>query len=294
MFNLSRLELLDVFGFRSDPFKNFLMETADLLRIERLIPMAIKAHAIIVSLVGERGVGKTDALRRALRNIKVRRVIVRATDKQRLLISDIERAMLLDLGEEKIRRGAEIRARQLRRVVGEASRKEQIVLIVEEAHRLHGQTLRALKSLSELDWMGETGLFTVILLGQSDPMNKAGLSEVRLRSDTIHMKGLSSEEAAKYIKGTVGQVFNREAIEKVAEVADARNFLDLQNVVLGLMGRALANGREQVEIQDVTEMFGQSKPKVEQKRQTEKPEGGFLKKILDGKRQDSEPLAAVN
>lgn len=262
--NLSKLETFVNLGFNRDPFKGTTHKTGDSVRINRILPMAVNAHAI-VSIVGERGSGKTKAVLDGLRKLKVCQVIVRSTDKQRLLISDIEQAMILDLSDEKPKRGREIRARQLRRILGVASEKHEIVLVIEESHRLHGMTLRALKALREMDWMGETELFTVVLLGQSDPMNRAGMAEVRLRTDTIQMQGLTSKEINHYIQDTVGHIFKDEVKLAVCQMEEARNFLNLQNILLALMGRALAEGRDVVLPEDVAGEFGYSQEETNQK-----------------------------
>ena len=255
MANMSKLELLDRLDFERDPFKAVNYKTGDSSRIHRIVSMAVKARAM-VSIVGERGSGKSKAVIDALKNLRVRQVAVRSLDKFRLLISGIERAMILDLSDEKPKRSGEIRARQLRRILGEASLKNEVVLVIEEGHRLHGMTLRAPKSLRELDWMGETELFTVVLLGQSDPMNKSGMAEVKLRTDTIYLQGLTHDEIERYIQGTVGKVFSNEAINAVKSLPEARNFLNLQNMLVSLMGRALADGREKVLPDDVKDEFG--------------------------------------
>ena len=173
------------------------LKTMDSERITRILAMAINGHAM-VSIVGARGCGKTRAINGALQKMNVRKVFVRSADKSRLLISDIEQAMILDLSDEKPKRGREIRARQLRRILGEASSMQEVVVVIEEGHRLHGMTLRALKTLREMDWMGKTELFSIVLVAQSDPMGKRGVSEVRLRSDAVLMKGLTRDEISRY------------------------------------------------------------------------------------------------
>jgi len=255
MGNVSKLETLVRFGFNFNPFKEVSLKTSDTTRIHRVLGLAVKGDEM-VSIVGKRGSGKSWTVKGGLRKLKARQVVVRSSDKLRLLISDIERAMILDLSEETPKRGGEIRARQLRRILGEASQKEKIVLTIEEAHRLHGMTLRALKTLREMDWMGESELFSVVLIGQSDPMNKAGVSEVRLRSDTVHLEGLTANEIGNYVKKTVGRVFGSKAIEAVSLLPETANYLELQSVLLRLMGRALFEGHEEVQHDDVLKEFG--------------------------------------
>jgi len=257
MANVSRLELLVSLGFSRDPFSVVDFETGDSVRIRRILEMAVKSRAM-VSIVGDRGAGKSMAVNAALKNMGARQVVVRSADKSRVLISDIEQAMILDLSEEHPRRGREIRARQLRRVLGEFSRKQPVVVVIEEGHRLHGQTLRSLKTLRELDWMGESELFTVVLIGQSNPMNKAGVAEVRLRSDCIQMKGLTTAEVKEYARATVGRVFSDEALAELPALPGSSNFLDLQQTLVALMARAFVAGRDRVEREDVLAEKGES------------------------------------
>ena len=287
MANLSKLELLINLGFKEDPFKSTVFETGDSIRIGRIMDMAVKSNAM-VSIVGERGAGKSQAVNAALKGMNVRSVMVRSADKSKLLISDIEQAMIIDLSEENPKRGREIRARQLRRVLGEASRKQKVVVIIEEGHRLHGMTLRALKTLREMDWMGETELFSVVLLGQSDPMNKAGVAEVRLRSDSVHMHGLTASEIAGYVTSTVGSVFDETAAEAIGREPKARNFLDLQGMLVTLMSHAVSCGHRQITGKDVAEVFVQDTAKPARRNNSRsKPSTGLAPDSEHGKRKST-------
>lgn len=268
---LSRIEVVAGCGFERDPFKHVNFRTGDGVRIKSLLKMAVNSGSMI-SIIGDRGMGKTEAITTALNQMSARQVSVRSADKDHLLITDIEYAIIYDLSDESPKRGREIRARQLRRILGEASSKQSVVLVIEEGHRLHPSTLRALKTLREMDWMGKKELFSVVLVGQSDPMAKRGVSEVRLRSDSVFMRGLSQAEVAGYIQATVGKVFADDAIHRIAGLAESTNFLDLQEVLVCLMGDMLATGAEHVTAADVDAMFSiaqESVPRVVVKK--EKP-----------------------
>ena len=267
---LSRIETLAGCGFERDPFKNVNFKTGDALRIKSILKMAVNSSAM-VSVIGDRGMGKTEAINTSLNQLQARQVSVRSADKDHLLITDIEYAMIFDLSDETPKRGREIRARQLRRILGEASSKQNIVLVIEEGHRLHGQTLRALKTLREMDWMGKTELFSVVLVGQSDPMSKRGVSEVRLRSDSVYMRGLTKTEVAGYIQSTVGSVFTDDAIHRISELAESSNFLELQEVLVCLMGDMLGSGEEKVTEDAVNTMFSVTQENVPKPRSTPKP-----------------------
>ena len=249
---LTRLETFVKFGYKIDPFYKVRFETGDLVRFRKILTMAVESRAMM-SVIGERGIGKTELVKMVLAKLGVRVVTVEKSDKERVTISDIERATILDLGEKPLA-GGETRSRQFRPVVGEASRKDKVVLVLEEAQRLHGATLKSLKTLREKTWMGESELFTVILIAQSDPMARAGLSEVKLRTDSIYMQGLSSDEAAGYVKLTLGKNFEPAAIEALAEFPQAANFLELQELCIVALNRALAANRTLVSLEDIRSM----------------------------------------
>ena len=253
---LSRLEILSEFGFKRDPFELAYMETTSSVRIRRLIGMAIDSK-LAVSIVAESGTGKTCAINHALNEIKNLRVVrVQTADRERITVADIERSLMYDLSTEPIKRTREVRARQLRRIIGEASRDKRIVLVLEEAHRMHGQTLRSLKSMLDIEWMGKDRLFSVIMISQYDPMRGKVVEEMKRRSDTVQMQGLTASETREYVRMTVGKHFEVDAIEAIGEVSYAQNFLDLQIGIVSFMVRALADGREKVQVVDVYEGTG--------------------------------------
>ncbi|MDD5106081.1 MAG: ATP-binding protein [Desulfuromonadaceae bacterium] len=255
MSNMTRLETFVNLGYTKDPLKGHLYETGDMVRTRRILTMAVESRAMI-SIVGERGCGKSEAVNAALKKLvgsdkPVKTVWVSRGDQEKLTISDIKTSMILNLSAENVKRGGIVSSMQLRRVIGEASRKQKIVIAIEEAQRLHPSTLKSLKTLREIEWMGETELFTIILVAQSDPMNRPGVSEVKLRSDIVRMQGLSANEAAHYVREALGKHFEETAIELLAELPNARNYLELQALCVELLNTALAAGRDQVTVADV-------------------------------------------
>lgn len=247
--NMSRIEVLSSFGFKRDPFAGFRMDTADGSRVRRLVDMAVAGN-LMVSLVGERGAGKTESINAGLKQARCRIVRPLSADRNRLIISDVEQAMIYDLSDEIPKRTKEVRIRQLRPILGNAGRSAPVAVVIEEAHRVHPLTLRALKVLRELEWMGKANLFSVILIGQSDPLGRPGMSEVSLRADVVRMMGLSSGEAADYLRQTVGGVCDEDAL---AAMATTGNYLDLQATAITAMARALADGRRTVTAADASD-----------------------------------------
>ena len=285
----SKLEILSLFGFEKDPFAGHEIESADTVRVRRLSAMAIQAHSQL-SIVGERGLGKTRAVNGAMNGLKIQPVRVLSPDKGRVTAADIQEAILVELApNEKCRHDREIRVRMLRRILGEESMKRQVVVVIEEAHRLNGNVLRSLKNLRELDWMGKTHLFSVILIGQSDCTQRSGLAEVRLRTETLLLHGLTAAEVTEYIRATVGRVFDEDATEAIAALPDSRNYLDLQDILIRCMSAALAAGREQVTKSDVTDSITTNIPVSP--RSAEKT-AGAVRSVL-GRRQNRPGLKAV-
>ncbi|HOG08868.1 MAG TPA: hypothetical protein PK983_12300, partial [Syntrophales bacterium] len=125
--SMTRLETFGTLGYREDPFRRARFGTGDMARTLRILTMAVESHAM-VSIVGDRGIGKTEAINAALNKLGVRRVTIQRAQKEMATIADIEKALILDLSDESPRRGAETCSRQVRRITGEASRKHKIVL----------------------------------------------------------------------------------------------------------------------------------------------------------------------
>jgi type II secretory pathway predicted ATPase ExeA len=295
MGKFSKYELFANLGFDRDPFKAIKHETADSIRLRRILKMAIKDHAMI-SIVGERGIGKTSAIEDALAELKLKPIMVNPAGKERILVDDIEQEMIYGISDEKPKRGKVVRSKQLRRLVGEAATKVEVVLVIEEAHRIHGQTLRSLKTLREMKWMGEKDLFTIIFVGQSDPMNKAGVAEVRLRSDSVQMQGLTSKEIEVYVNDTIGSMFSEEVVSDVALMPDARNFLNLQAILLKLISNGVSNGRDTVTREDFIEVFGKgvSKPVKRSKTGNAAKKGNdTLRGVMDRHKGGKKGLSAI-
>lgn len=307
MGKVSKLELLAAFDFSNDPFKQVGLKSRDHLKIEKVVGLAVKSHSM-VAVIGERGIGKSSAVRAALGKLKKVTVVVpAANDIHKLHIGDIEQALILDLSSEKPKRGREIRARQLRRILGEASTKNDVVLVIEEAHHLHGMTLRAIKRTREMVWMGKTELFSVILVGQSDPMNKPGVSEVKLRADAVQMNGLSPDEVEDFVSRAMKSKAAADAVERISGLPGSHNFEDLKDLLFRLMEQALISGRREVLLEDVEALFplehersarqraksrtAESGKSIQKPESTRKSEKSSLRDLLD--QEEGLPQAAV-
>ncbi|MYH70803.1 MAG: AAA family ATPase [Gammaproteobacteria bacterium] len=228
------------FGLAPGAWRTYHQQIADGAGVSTLVRAAIDARAI-VAVTGERGSGKSVAVARslaALDDVKVIAPVRLARD--RLHVGDIEDAIIRALSDERPRRSGEARSQQVRRLLGHASGKHHVVLLIDDAHALHHSTLRALKRLMELTWMGRTPLLSIVLVCQHDVIS--AISELALRSDQRTMLGLSAAEVRAALGAVLGERIEAPAIERIARQPGARAWLDLQRLVDDLIVAALAVG----------------------------------------------------
>ena len=231
-----------------DPWAGWTCATADQTRVADLIKAAV-AGDLFVSIIGPRGSGKTQAARHALANCGdgARVVEPLRLTRDKLHMGDIETALVVSLADESPRRSGEARSRQVRRILGAASRARKIVLFIDDAHVLHSQTLRALKRLRELSFAGRAPLLSVILAAQRD--KTASIPEVGLRADALSMGGLAKVEVSAALRGAglLDGVLTHDAELALAAAPAAGNWLDLRQLVDDCLFQALAAGARQVD-----------------------------------------------
>lgn len=151
----------------------------------------------IFALIGMVGSGKTTLLNRLDREIEQEGKIIisrcLSTDKKRVNVSMLFTALFHDLGKNtknfKFSAAAEKRERDLVKAL--KSKNKPIVLFIDEAHDLHGQTLIALKRLVEL--VSASGcVLTIILAGHPKLMNSLSTStmeEINARLEIVSLDG---------------------------------------------------------------------------------------------------------
>ena len=165
----------------------------------------------MVALIGESGSGKTTIRRYAIDRMqsegqKVRVIIPRIIDKSKLTASSICDAIIQDCSEEHPKRTLEAKARQIERILTNSSRAGwSHVLMIEEAHDLHVQTLKYLKRFWELE-DGFKKLLAIVLIGQPEMKGKLDEAknwearEVIRRMEVLELEPLKSgKEIAAYL-----------------------------------------------------------------------------------------------
>ena len=237
-------------GLAADPWAGFHLETADTARITLAVEAAAEAR-LFVSVLGARGAGKTHAVRRALQRVpKVRIVEPLRLRRECLHVGDIESAIVRELApNEAPRRSGEARSVQVRRLLGQGARDVRIVLVIDDAHMLHHATLRALKRLRELTWLGVAPLLGIVLVGQAD--RAEAVAEVGLRSDRLWLGGLLPEDAAAALERALNRrsgqkIVAPDAIVALAASPRARNWLDLAALVDDCLAEAAARGEDRI------------------------------------------------
>lgn len=133
----------------------------------------VKQKAMI-ALIGTAGTGKTELVRGMKKRFAMSQgtqpVFVHVRDKKddNVRIGSILNAIIYDLDpSEKPRRDPEARGRQAVRILGSiaVAQNRKVCVVIEDAHRLHANTISALKLLREDDFNGVAPLFSVIMLG---------------------------------------------------------------------------------------------------------------------------------
>lgn len=148
-----------------------------------------------IAIHGEIASGKTETVHNALEQARkqhagnVRVVELYWPDRSGINIAEVLNQIIYTLGPEFIgtgspKRGKEVRMYQVLDILVEAKRRGiDIVLVIDEAHELHIQTIKALKRLWEYKFKGDRDLLGIILVGQPPlEMKLRADMEVRLRA----------------------------------------------------------------------------------------------------------------
>ena len=244
------------FGLPPDPWSGLALDTIDARQAGQLIQAAVTAQ-MMVSLIGQRGSGKTRAVRTALSGLEVQVVEPLRLDRERLHLGDIQSAIVRDLTDETPRRSGEARSHQVRRVLGTASRSRPVVLVLDDAHLLHPNTLRGLKRLRELAWLNVAPLLGVVLLAQRD--RAEDVPEVGLRSDSLRFGGLTQAEAGQALVQALNKdrvVLEPNAVAALAASPRARNWLDLQALADDCLVEAATRSEEAITAAAVAVVLG--------------------------------------
>lgn len=249
------VQLRRQFDLSPDPWRERDIRTADATRAGHLVRAAAGSQ-LLVSIAGERGAGKTRAVRGAIRSAGCRVVEPLRLDRERLHLGDVQDAIVSQLSDERPRRSGEARSGQVRRILGTAT--GAVLLWIDDAHLLHPSTFRGLKRLLELTWRGRGPLLGIALTGQVD--RTAGIPEVGLRTNRMRMTGLSEAEARAAIDAGLDGLGEGTAPARLAKSDRARNWLDLGALLDDCLAAAAAARAERVTDEVVSAVLGAGRP----------------------------------
>ena len=221
MRKLIESRLLQNFGLFSQPaYWSVIMEG-----FKKDICNAIKNNQLLI-ISGAIGSGKTMLFSTSISTLpEVTFVSVRNYYKEHITISSIINALIYDLSDENPKRDLEARSRQVIRLIGKqfVGQGKLICLIIEEAHRLHPNTLRQLKELREADFMGKSPLFSVVLIGHEELQSKLeSRKEAYWRSQIMELNEsngwMTVEERNNYITKIYQHAITPEARQRIISI----------------------------------------------------------------------------
>jgi type II secretory pathway predicted ATPase ExeA len=180
-----------------------------------------------LAIVGAAGAGKNVLYDSAVEAIKENIIFVNVRNyyKEKLDVSSIINAVIYDIGEEIPRRDLEARSRQFIRLVGKKKVNENVLIsiLINEGHRLHTNTFRAIKELHEASFAGHSPLFSLIVTGQSGLGDKVkDKNEVLFRFKMIELDEKNNyytyQQRVAYISKVFGRAVNDEAARRIAAI----------------------------------------------------------------------------
>ena len=199
-------EAMKHFKIFRNPFIDDIQKDSDIFMSEehRYIEAAMidaARHGGFLAVIGEVGSGKSVMRRKVVEQLKkdgdVIVIFPQMIDKTRVNAASICDAIIMDLSESKPSMKLEAKTRQVHKLLLERAKQGfRSVLIVEEAHDLHTNTLKYLKRFYELE-DGYRKLLGIILVGQTELKNLFNeqahieMREVIRRIQTAEIKGLN-------------------------------------------------------------------------------------------------------
>ena len=175
-------------------------ETAQHAQLVKELKLAIRQGGLI-TMTGIVGAGKTTMLRKLRAALKREKAVLisssLAVDKNRVNLGTLVAALFFDLATErdfKPPSQPERRERKLLELIEKC--RKPVVLIVDDAHDLHNQTLVGLKRLIEL--VQDRGRVLAILLAGhpklKNDLRRPNLEEIGARATTFTLEGIKGHQ----------------------------------------------------------------------------------------------------
>ncbi|MEL6128880.1 MAG: AAA family ATPase [Cyanobacteria bacterium J06628_4] len=201
-------------------------ETAQQTQLIKELKLAIRQGGLI-AMTGVVGSGKTTTLRQLQTELKREKEVIisssLAVDKNRVNLGTLITALFFDLSTErdfKLPSQPERRERKLLELVEKC--RKPVVLIVDDAHDLHSQTLVGLKRLIEL--VQDRGRVLAILLAGhpklKNDLRRPNLEEIGARAITFTLEGIKGHQL-QYVQWLLSQCSEQPLDDLVNEDAVA-------------------------------------------------------------------------
>ncbi len=158
----------------------------------------------------------------------------------------------------------ELKMLRLQAALGPEGIKNKVLVIIDEAHDLRPDTLKAIKTLRELSWLGKAPLFGVLLVGEPFLAQKIrNIKKVSLRCETLTLEEPASAEIKAYIEHCgVKRFLTPAALEFTARASDS--YLRARGLIESGLNKIFWAGRNKIELDDLLGCLGNSlKPLVE-------------------------------
>lgn len=209
----------------------------------------------MIALIGAFGSGKSTVFDFAEQDLSYseqhRFVHVANVNKEKMTINNITDAIIYDLSKESPAKSMEARTRQVTRLMGElfVNKGKKLCVVIENAHRLHANTLMAIKDLREAKYLGRHPLFAVAMIGQGALRNKLEKwEEVQWRTlilDLERSAWMSYSERVSYLEAVYGQAIDTQARERIA--LQTRTPLQIEHFLSEKMDEAVRAGKTQID-----------------------------------------------
>ncbi len=253
------------FGLKEDPFaypEPF--ESADFKKVSTSVQRCARDRGWLL-ITGTPGSGKTFAMYEALASLEnVRPVRLMGGNRRQYYVTNVDNALFLDLadGTETMRSSREARRRQLERVVGQASREKDVLVLADEATNLPATTFTEIKMMRDSLHFGtdprnpkrpdRRPLFGVVMVGWPCVADRVESSnELRPRIQRLEMQGLARSEVVRFVEHLgLAKICPKETCNAIADFS--RYPLVIMDRLRYGMERAWQRGDKAVSTEDVT------------------------------------------
>ena len=207
------LDALEEYGFIKPLSEAGFYATDKIKRIHEKIKNLALNYGSLIAISGTVGSGKTTFINQLMHELKKEKKCIvsysYSSDREGVNVKTLLTALLIDLNKSdkpaQISAGPEIRDRHFVKLMEENNKP--VVLFIDEAQDLHGNTLSSLKKLSEMAKLSRQTL-TIILAGQpklKNTIRSPKMEEIGSRSYIIDLDEQIIGKKDRYLQWGIGQ-----------------------------------------------------------------------------------------